>query len=319
MAAASANVDCDRYLVCGGPDEAKLAALPERLSQTGLFAVENPDAIAEGVVPFRPRYELWSDGAQKQRWVRLPPGARVDTSNVDDWVLPEGTQLWKEFRRDGVRVETRLLQKVGPGGGDWAALAYAWLPDGSDALAVPYGVEDALGTTHDVPGAGECHACHGGRKSYALGFSALQLAYDAEPGSLDLADLASAGLLTSPPAGPLDLPGNETERAALGYLHANCGHCHNQERPPSDGARCFDPDNKIDFWLRADALASPADTPTYRSMRETCVEPGDPDGSRLVQLVSRRGVFAQMPPLGTESVDSNAADLLRRWVAEMPR
>ena len=89
-----------------------------------------------------------------------------------------------------------------------------------------------------MPSAADCGGCHGGRKSHVLGFSAVQLAKPGLPLALD--DLVSEGRLTRAPASLPAIPGNEVERAALGYLHANCGHCHNSARPPrGDGARAI--------------------------------------------------------------------------------
>ena len=45
------------------------------------------------VVLLAPAYELWSDGALKRRWIRLPPDGRIDTSDMDSWVFPIGTQF----------------------------------------------------------------------------------------------------------------------------------------------------------------------------------------------------------------------------------
>ena len=44
------------------------------------------------------------DRAAKRRWIQLPEGATIDTSDMDYWQFPVGTKLWKEFVRDGVRV-----------------------------------------------------------------------------------------------------------------------------------------------------------------------------------------------------------------------
>lgn len=309
---------CDSYHVCDPPDERLISKLPGRLSETGLYSDIVTETVSADVLPFHPQFALWSDGAAKRRWIRLPPGTRVDTSDMDSWIFPEGTQLWKEFTRDGTRVETRLLQKVGPSDDDWVGLAYLWDPGKTDAVAAPHGAIDALGTPHNVPASAECMACHGGRKSRVLGFSAVQLSFDAEPGSLDLDDLAAAGLLSDPPAGVFEVPGGATEQAALGYLHANCGHCHNQARPPSRGARCFDPRNELDFWLPAARFRSAEDTPAYKSaIGQSKVTPGEPDESVLLRRVSSRDPSAQMPPLGTEAVDEHAVELLRGWISEM--
>jgi uncharacterized membrane protein len=306
---------CSPYWKCAPPDPARQGQLPDKLSLTGLYQSGDPQLLAEGVEQFAPRYELWSDGASKRRWISLPRGERIDTSDMDNWVFPVGTQLWKEFTVQGVRVETRLLRKTGPSSEDWATQAYVWLADGSDAFATPNGLSNALGTPHDVPAAGQCLACHGGRKSFALGFSALQLAYDAGPERVDLDDLVREGRITRAPGASLLIPGDDTARQALGYLHANCGHCHNQDRPAAAGSRCYNPENQLDFWLSSRHLKSVAETPTYQSGHGVAFEPGEPDGSRLLELMSERGFLRQMPPLGTENVDQKALANMRQWIA----
>jgi hypothetical protein len=263
---------------------------------------------------FVPRFELWSDGAEKRRFVWLPPGTQIDTNDMDSWQFPVGTKLWKEFTRDGVRVETRLLQRLPRG---WIGLAYLWRADGSDAIAAPYGAIDALGTPHNVPASNECVACHGGRKSHVLGFSAVQLAQPVESTSLSLDQLVQLGLVSKAPASNPKVPGNETEQAALGYLHANCSHCHNTSRPNSGASRCFDPESDVDFLLRADEASVVAETNTYRTAIDACIEPGRPSESTMIELMDRRGRFKQMPPLATEAVDATAVSLLRRWIEAM--
>jgi hypothetical protein len=304
---------CQPYRKCDPVDESAVGKLPERLSLTGLYAPETSDVLAGDVWSFRPRFELWSDGASKRRFIRLPPGARIDTSDMDSWQLPVDTKLWKEFTRDGIRVETRLLQRL-PGG--WIGLAYLWQKDGSDAIAAPYGAIDALGTPHNVPASNECDGCHGGRSSHVLGFSAVQLAQPPEADSLSLDELVRRELLSHAPDVPPHVPGNETEQAALGYLHANCSHCHNASRPSRAGARCFDPENDLDFSLRANEGTAASETSAYRTTTDA-VEPGRPDDSSLIELVSQRSRFKQMPPLATEVVDTTAVALLRRWIEEM--
>ncbi|MFZ5892787.1 MAG: hypothetical protein ACOY0T_17135 [Myxococcota bacterium] len=305
---------CQPYRKCDPVDEGAVAKLPERLSSTGLYAAEAGGAISPEVRSYRPRFELWSDGASKRRWIWLPPGTRIDTSDMDSWQFPVGTKLWKEFTRDEVRVETRLLQRLPEG---WIGLAYLWQKDGHDALAAPYGAIDALGTPHNVPASNECDACHAGRSSFVLGFSALQLAQPTEPDSLNLDELIRLQLISHAPATAPRVPGNETEQAALGYLHANCSHCHNASRPQRGGSRCFDPESDIDFLLRAEEATSVADTNAYRTARGDCIEPGKPNDSKLIDLVGQRSRFRQMPPLASEVVDTAAVALLRRWIEEM--
>lgn len=304
----------DLYWVCDPPDETALARLPSHLSETGLFSDLSREQLSAGVSAYRPSYALWSDGATKRRWFWLPDGTRIDTSDPDDWSFPVGTKFWKEFTRDGVRVETRLLQRWGEAPDAWTGAAYLWNADQSDAVMVSYGAVNARGTPHDVPAASECMACHGGTKSVVLGFSALQLAHDAENDEVSLSTLDEAGLTSAPTSPAPQIPGTEVERAALGYLHANCGHCHNQRRPVRHGARCFDPENELDFRLRVGLLGSVAETPTRKTIGRV-VNPGAPDKSRLIELMSRRGMFRQMPPLATETPDADAVEVLRTFVS----
>jgi len=302
---------CQPYRACDPVDESSIDQLPNRLSLTGIYSPERVGTIAADVRPYRPRFELWSDGATKQRWLWLPPGASIDTSDMDSWQFPIGTKLWKEFARDGVRLETRLLQRLSSG---WIGVAYLWEKDASDAIAAPYGAIDVLETSHDVPASNECDGCHGGRKSHVLGFSAVQLAHEPELGSLNLDDLVRLELVSVPPASAPRVPGNEIEQAALGYLHANCSHCHNATRPSRRGARCFDPEDDVDLSLRAAEASAVSETNTYRTAMDDYIQPGRPNDSRLIELVSQRSRFRQMPPLASETVDTSAVTLLRRWI-----
>ena len=291
-----------------------LGALPARLSETGLPSSELPGGPGARVRPFAPMFALWSDGADKRRWVRLPEGGRIDTSDMNDWSFPVGTTFYKEFSLAGRRLETRVLKRLE--GGEWAGAAYVWDADERDAWLTPDGVRGVAGTTHDVPSAAECVGCHAGRRSHVLGFSAVQLSGPGLPLGID--ELARDGWLTHRPEHALQLPGDESERAALGYLHANCGHCHNRQRPPRrDGPRCYDPERGLDFWLPVDATLDAAEMPAVTSSVPRFVTPGDPDDSRLITLVSRRGFPLHMPPLGTSQVDEQGVQLLRQWVAAL--
>src|SRR6476646_5761466 len=78
---------------------------------TGLYEGRDPGKHAKDVIAYRPGATFWSDGAEKQRYLHLPSGAKIDTSNMDRWKFPAGTKAWKEFRLGGKLVETRLFWK----------------------------------------------------------------------------------------------------------------------------------------------------------------------------------------------------------------
>lgn len=310
-----ASLGCDPRICADAAGRAR--NLPAQLSQTGLFADIAQQRLGARVFEYAPAYALWSDGADKRRWVFVPEGQRVDTHDAESWRFPTGTKFWKEFSQAGVRVETRLLLKTGPADGDWAAGAYLWQPDGSDAELVPYGALDALGTQHDVPATGECFACHAGRSSGVLGFSAIQLAPRSYDSSERLSAEAAAALLGEP-LSQMDLPGTPLERDALGYLHANCSHCHNQSAAGKSSEKCLNPNEHLsfdlDFTVHSDALTDVDATATYRTALGKAVERGKPDASKLVKLMAGRGAFQQMPPLGTERVDEQGLATIRNWI-----
>src|SRR5262249_40769426 len=113
---------------------------------------------------------------------------------------------------------------------------FVWNQAQNATTAEPFGVHDANGTMHDVPSRSDCKQCHENvQPSRILGFSAIQLDFDnPDPEAYDLAALIDANLVTTPPAISgtagkyFPLPGRDTfENPALGYMHANCGHCHN--------------------------------------------------------------------------------------------
>lgn len=302
------------------PPDAAAPPPPSKLSATGLFADIDAGAIASDAVSFEPRYALWSDDASKTRWVRLPANSEIDTTNMDHWSLPVGTRLWKEFRVNGVRVETRMIERWGPGRNDFIYAPYRWNSTLTDADYVPAGVPNANGTTHDIPPLGACDGCHSGLREHVLGFSAIQLSQSS--GAMTLETLASQGRLTAAPSGVLDVPGNATERAALGYLHANCGNCHNAD----DGVSFVTP-----FSMRllvSDATV--AQTGAYKTTINVItdgfkhpgvdlrVAPGDAGASAVYYRMAVRGLPDQMPPVATKVADPIGQLSVKAWISSLP-
>ena len=284
-------------------------ALPLALSETGLHA--------DDVHEFTPRFELWSDGLVKRRWIGLPPDGAIDSSDLDDWVFPAGTRLWKELSLDGRRLETRMLVKVGDQPGAWRMAAYVWDEDQAEAWLAEAGEDDVLGSEHDVPGATTCLACHGAARDRVLGFSAIQL--HGEP-ARGLAPLVADGRFSTPLLPSAEVPGDATTRAALGYLHANCGSCHR----PGGGLRIG-----LDLSLRVDALDDVGATGAYVTAvdvhpsaaddgGEALVAPGRPDRSSVYRRMAARGTELAMPPVGSRLVDPAGLAVVEAWIAGLP-
>lgn len=278
------------------------------LSQTGLYRDLHAKQLAPDLIEFEPAYALWSDGAKKRRWLRLPQGTRIDSSDMDHWQFPVGSMLFKEFSLAGKRIETRVIARTGASPSDYFMGAFVWNDDESDARFTPLGLRDARGTEHDVPRLKNCFTCHNGDSGRVLGFSAVQRPVPA----------LLPQLLNMPPDETFHVPGDEVTAAALGYLHANCGHCHN----PGGAAR---PDTDMDLRL-AVADDTPEHTNTHRTTvgralqyfqdttLVTRVVPGDADRSGLLFRMTQRGPRTQMPALGSEIIDPDGIERVRRWI-----
>lgn len=312
-------------LVAGSPDDdplaadddaivPSLAAIPPTLADTGLYTVNGHTHVEQ----FAPRWALYTDGADKQRFISLPPNAQIDTSNPDFWKFPIGTKLWKHFSRNGTPVETRYMAKYGPSDDDWLFIAYQWSlsapTDPTAALPVPAGVTNANNTPHDIPAQDVCLDCHGNVTSRVLGFSTFQLDYDAPAPLLDRAT-AQARDYFSTPVARYPVPGTTQQRATLGYFHANCGHCHHSRSPLI---------NRPMFRLETTHISSVTATRTYQSTvnvsglpyggATVVAKPGDPDRSIIVTRMRSADPKKRMPALGTETVDSPALQMICAWI-----
>jgi hypothetical protein len=290
----------------------------QHLSETGLFSDIAGLTVDPSVVAFEPGYKLWSDGATKRRWIKLPPGTKIDTSDMDHWVFPIGTQFFKEFSLGGVLLETRLVERYGTGPEDYWMGAFVWNPDQTEADFAPDGQQNIAGTMHDAPAQKDCGACHRGDVGRVLGFSAIQLS--AATTGPDLHALDAAHLLSkAPAAGGYPLGADPATAAALGYLHANCGHCHNPNGTSWPDTQMVLRSVVADTGVDASAVYRSLVNVPLQYWRggaiKVRVSPGQPDQSAIVARMSARGNDAQMPPLATEVVDSAGLDTIRGWIS----
>jgi hypothetical protein len=266
----------------------------------------------------------------------LPPGGFIDASNPDVWQFPVGTRFWKEFRF-GRRAETRFIEHTPDG---WQFASYVWNDDESEAALAPeFGIRQSVpirdGVRHAIPSRQDCRACHEAGPVRALGVSALQLSPDRDPaaphveapptGAVDLAQLIARGLVRGLPAHLTTAPriavATPTSRAALGYLHANCGSCHTGAGEMASLAFALNYTFEARGGSAPPALLTAAGksslfrVSTLPDIVER-VRPGYPDASMLVTRMASRNPAIQMPPLGTRLVDEEALALIKRWIAE---
>jgi hypothetical protein len=312
-----------------GPDPCAGESLPpSTLACTGLYANFATKELAANAMAYTPATPLWSDGAQKQRWIELPPGTQIDISNPSEWTFPVGTKLFKEFRIDGQRVETRLFQKTSAT--FWVYATYAWSADDSSAL-INYGgpvpVGDS-GASWTIPTNDDCNECHRGRQDRILGFEQVSLGLMSAQG-LTLASLVEQGLVTPAPASTSLTVGDDgtgLAGLALGWIHVNCGvSCHNSN-PNAAGYGSgmllrLDPtqlDGTPPNTATWDVLSTTINVPCVSGsiLGEPRIVPGSPSDSVVYELISERGTL-QMPPIASVLVDTPDVTVVSDWIAAM--
>lgn len=241
------------------------APLAQSLAETGLFAAGSVERVREANVAFTPAYPLWTDGQAKRRWLYLPPGTAIDKSDPDRWEFPRGTRAWKEFSNPEGRIETRLIERLADG--SWRFASYVWNEAGTEATLAP---DEGL-PLRGIPSRGDCLACHGGAPAPILGYSAVQL------------ERTIAGATPH-------------ERAALGYLHGNCGHCHNARALGATGL------------FLAQSAARPAASAALT--RESVAHRAD----EILRRVASTNPYVRMPPLGVTLADERGLESVRHWI-----
>ncbi|MFO0551328.1 MAG: hypothetical protein U0271_23260 [Polyangiaceae bacterium] len=271
---------------------------------------------------------LWSDGAEKQRYLTLPPGETIDTSDMDAWIFPVGTKAFKEFRLDGKLVETRLLWKRSSD--KWEHATYIWDADARTATLNTSKDPTVLEGGYEIPGTPNCDKCHNGGSDHLLGVEAIALALPTAQG-VTLSVLADEGSLTAPPTPTtISLPEDATGKAAaaLGYMHANCGMACHSERGLSGFTNLYLRLKADELWPSAgEPVATVEATDAYVTgvnqdvILATYVQafpgtklitPGSHAESLAWVVADLRGEH-QMPPIVTHQVDEAGTQTMADW------
>ena len=308
----------------GGPTllDAPLAEPPDDADDLGLFAdVARLEVVDPRAIEYRPAHELWSNGADKRRWVVLPAGEHADATDPEAWEWPVGTLFFKafSFRADATSapspVELRMIRRDSDG---YTYAVYRFDADGHATrlpglTPVPVDVTTADGTlTHEIPSQRQCRQCHEAGRRRTLGLNDLSLADTPVGGDrpeIDrLVELGVADLGGRAPV-RIEHPDPDTQ-AVLAYVWANCAHCHDGSVGPNSS-----------FDLRpAVMLENTIDQPTASEAATEGIRiiPGDPDGSIVYRALADEEGARAMPPVGVQLRDAAAIALFRRFIENLP-
>ncbi|QKG70018.1 SO2930 family diheme c-type cytochrome [Erythrobacter mangrovi] len=297
--------------------------LPRTLAEFGFFTDAPQQVPAEGVMPYRLNTPLYSDGAEKLRFIYVPKGAKALAQGEKLLELPVGTALIKTFAfpEGGKRrlIETRVLLHRADG---WLALPYLWNEEQTEARLAVAGARLDLVTpkgeaiSYRVPNKNQCKECHGLEGAVIpIGPKVRNLSHDW------LASMVAAGHLDAMPQDADQLPlweerdGVPVVKAARAYLDVNCAHCH---RPGATASN-----SGLDLrWEQQDPHALGIGKRPVAAGRGAGgflfdIVPGSPDHSILPYRMSTTEGGIAMPEIGKSTVDEEGLAVVRRWIEEM--
>jgi uncharacterized repeat protein (TIGR03806 family) len=295
---------------------------PATLADFGFFSDPAGQVPAKGVTPYRLNTPLWSDGAEKRRFLYLPPGQQAVAPDDEGLlVLPVGAALIKTFSFGASgherMIETRVLLHRADG---WVALPYQWNEAQTEARLVLGGARVNVTTpagqaiSYAIPNRNQCKECHASGDVLT-------------PIGPKLRNLSTAWLAEQVQAGTLAMRAFQQRRIPLwedrasapvadvarGYLDVNCAHCHNPVGAASNAG--------LDLrWEQYDPLKIGIGKRPVAAGRDSGgldfdIVPGDPDHSiMLYRMTSLEGGVA-MPELGRASIDVEGVAAVRAWIS----
>jgi uncharacterized repeat protein (TIGR03806 family) len=298
--------------------------MPRQLSEYRFFADPRAQQPIPYVYPYALNTPLWSDGADKLRFIYLPRGTRLEAGGEGLLKFPVGAAIIKTFAfGEGAErrlIETRVLLHRADG---WVALPYRWNAEQTDATLALAGGRIDLTTpageaiSYAIPNKNQCKTCHSkDGQVIPIGPKARNLSVRW------MGDMLKSGNLDRLPPGGAIMPvwsartvNDEVAPLARAYLDVNCAHCHQ----PGGGAS----NSGLDLrWEQSDAHAigifkRPVAAGRGAGGHEFSILPGEPDKSILLYRMDSAEPGIAMPELGKSSVDREGAAVVRKWILEM--
>jgi uncharacterized repeat protein (TIGR03806 family) len=316
----------------------------ENLSEYGFFEGKiNEQRPVLDVVPYTLNAPLFSDYAQKLRFIRLPKGATVAYNPDSVLQFPVGTAIIKTFfyandaknEKKGRRlIETRLLLHEEKG---WIALPYVWNAEQTDATLEYAGGDakvvwiDEKGTKHEldyvIPNSNQCRGCHErGEKMTPIGPSVRQLNGDFKySGAYEnqLINWKNRNILRGLPDDLANVPKVPNYSDALAklddraraYLDINCAHCHNPKGQAFTSGLFLD-------WKTQDSTAlgffkTPVAAGKGSGNLRFDIVKGKPSESILVYRMKSTDAGEMMPELSRKLIHTEGVELIKDWIKSM--
>ena len=308
-----------------GDSGTQTGQIPALLSDWGCFQPGDISAFSSHVIPYDINALLWSDHADKGRFMAIPDGTTIDIDDEGRFDLPVGSVVAKNFHLNGQLIETRLLlHHQQPHG--WKGYSYEWNATETEATLLTGAKDkDINGQIWHYPGRAECDSCHTSIAGFTLGPEVGQLNRSfVYPGTAidanQLITLETINVLTNSLSDAekstafyaIDDTAYSAERRARSYLHSNCANCH---QPGGPGGGDMDLRMATAFVDARICNEAPLGD-TLGLTSPVIIAPGNPDQSVLV-LRMEDSAQHRMPPLASSVVDTQAAAVIREWISDL--
>lgn len=301
---------------------------PPTLSAFGFFKGDAAHPSSQ-MIPYTLRTPLFSDYAEKQRFIFIPRDGVVTADAQGKLIFPVGTALVKSFGYQDDEtgklniLETRLLLHRANG---WVALPYVWRADGSDAdlrvggtrIPVSFDLHGAkTSISYAVPNKNQCKQCHSSAEQMTpIGPIWQNMEFprsgDAARFTRQIPTLASFAKWARWDDHD---PRNLQDRAHI-YLKVNCGHCHAPKGAASNSGLFLD--GSATDAASAGIGKRPVAAGRASGDLDFIIEAGHPERSILISRMKSTDPGIAMPELGRSLHHAEGVKVLEDWIAAMP-
>ena len=339
-----AAVVCSRAAVSGDVNWAVSDYDCPLLSDYALFKnAADPTKEPRGAgKPYSLRVPLFTDHAEKHRFLFLPPGTQATYAEEGVFEMPVGTIISKTFSfptKSGKPnlIETRLLIHRKEG---WVAVPYIWDADQKAArldrrgeirpMTIEAGPFAGVKINYQIPGQDRCVMCHGQTQGFTpLGLKARFLNFEwsngAEKPKNILADWKAQGVFSNPPidlekAPAIKFTGRDAEAIesrAKAYLDMNCSHCHSPHGKALNTALYLEytrPFKNQNFGYCKPPVAAGPGT----GSNSYAIQPSSAKRSILAFRMRSTHLALRMPALGRSVPDQEGISWVEEWINQMP-
>lgn len=305
-------------------ETAVLEGMPRALSDYGFFE-GGPDRPAATLIPYSVRNPLFSDYAEKQRFIHLPDGARLGIDREGRVEFPLGTALIKSFGYRGGSggldmLETRVLLRREDG---WLALPYVWDANRTDAALkvagtrIPVTFADPSGARREisyaVPNKNQCKQCHSRNdRLEPIGAVWQDMIFPRAGDRERVADRASFPANALLASAVWDDPDAPITARAASYLEANCAHCHSREGAASNSGLYYD--ETLGPYAASGWRKRPVAAGRASGGFDYVVAPGRPERSILTHRMNSVEPGIAMPEIGRATVHKEGVAVVAEWI-----